>query len=210
MVRKRVLGGADGMLQCLNRMPNTAKTSRMTENKRRYRARRKEYVSDLERRLAEAREQGVNATMEVQSAARKVVEENGRLRELLRLAGFADEETVDGRLPGSGKCLAAIERHRSNTGSARERGFPTSCATYRIGERCMTGTVEANAPARTPPLRRSPTRLRAVEHRNRLSDKDHAALNGEIRRIEEHYFLGDGSREPDLSKIARTWVKKAS
>jgi len=64
----------------------------MTENKRRYRARRKEYVSDLERRLAEAREQGVNATMEVQSAARKVVEENGRLRELLRLAGFADEE----------------------------------------------------------------------------------------------------------------------
>ncbi|EEU33635.1 uncharacterized protein NECHADRAFT_19942, partial [Fusarium vanettenii 77-13-4] len=62
------------------------------ENKRRYRARRKEYVSDLERRLAEAREQGVKATTEVQSAARKVVEENGQLRDLLRLAGFADED----------------------------------------------------------------------------------------------------------------------
>lgn len=34
------------------------------QNKRRYRARRKKYVADLERRLKEARERGVQATKE--------------------------------------------------------------------------------------------------------------------------------------------------
>ncbi|RYP47386.1 hypothetical protein DL768_006554 [Monosporascus sp. mg162] len=76
----------------LTQPSGAAKTSQLTENKRRYRARRKEYVSDLERRLAEAREQRIEATTEVQLAARKVVVENGRLRELLRLVGFGDED----------------------------------------------------------------------------------------------------------------------
>jgi hypothetical protein len=86
------VSAADKMLQCQTRTSDAAKTSRLTENKRRYRARRKEYVSDLERRLAESRQQEIKATTEVQLAARKVVEENGRLRELLRLAGFVNED----------------------------------------------------------------------------------------------------------------------
>ncbi len=49
-------------------------------------------MADLEQRLANARAQGISATTQVQLAARKVVDENGRLRGLLRLAGFADEE----------------------------------------------------------------------------------------------------------------------
>ena len=73
-------------------MSDAARTSRLTENKRRYRARQKEYVADLEQRLADARAQGISATTHVQLAARQVVDENGRLRGLLRLAGFADEE----------------------------------------------------------------------------------------------------------------------
>ncbi len=73
-------------------MSDAARTYRLTENKRRYRARQKEYVADLEQRLADARAQGISATTQVQLAARKVVDENGRLRGLLRLAGFADEE----------------------------------------------------------------------------------------------------------------------
>ncbi len=73
-------------------MADAARTARLTENKRRYRARQKEYVADLERRLAEARAQGIRATTQVQLAARKVAAENGRLRELLRLAGFDDDE----------------------------------------------------------------------------------------------------------------------
>ncbi|KAK3681378.1 hypothetical protein B0T22DRAFT_540249 [Podospora appendiculata] len=71
------------------------KTLRLTENKRRYRARRKEYISDLETKLAEARAQGVQATKEVQLAAQQVVLENGRLRGLLQLVGFTDAE-IDG------------------------------------------------------------------------------------------------------------------
>ncbi|KAK4232980.1 hypothetical protein C8A03DRAFT_48321 [Achaetomium macrosporum] len=83
------------LTRCLQRRTQTsdaARTSRLTENKRRYRARQKEYVADLERSLAESRVQGIKATKEVQLAARKVVAENGRLRELLRLVGFADED----------------------------------------------------------------------------------------------------------------------
>ncbi|KAH7305594.1 hypothetical protein B0I35DRAFT_444084 [Stachybotrys elegans] len=76
----------------LGQAVDAAKTHRLTENKRRYRARRKEYVSDLERRLAEAREQGIKATVEVQLEARRVIVENGRLRDLLLLAGFSDED----------------------------------------------------------------------------------------------------------------------
>lgn len=74
------------------RASDTAKVARLTENKRRYRARRKEYIFSLEQRLAEARDQGVQATKQVQLAAQRVVRENIRLRELLRLAGFDDED----------------------------------------------------------------------------------------------------------------------
>jgi hypothetical protein len=47
-------------------------------------------VTDLERRLTEARQQGVQATKEVQLAGKRVVRENLRLRELLHYAGFED------------------------------------------------------------------------------------------------------------------------
>lgn len=49
-------------------------------------------MSDLETKLAEAREQGVQATKEVQRAAQHVILKNGRLRDLLRLAGFSDAD----------------------------------------------------------------------------------------------------------------------
>ncbi|KAB5582669.1 hypothetical protein GE09DRAFT_277987 [Coniochaeta sp. 2T2.1] len=79
-----------------NQQPQTTnsgtKTLRLTENKRRYRARRKAYISDLETIRAEAREQGVQATKEVQLAARQVILKNGRLRDLLRLAGFSNAD----------------------------------------------------------------------------------------------------------------------
>lgn len=51
-------------------------------------------MSDLERRLAEVREQGVQATREVQLAAQLVVRENASLRELLRRTGV-DDEAID-------------------------------------------------------------------------------------------------------------------
>ncbi|KIX98517.1 uncharacterized protein Z520_05818 [Fonsecaea multimorphosa CBS 102226] len=54
---------------------------RNTINQRRCRARRQVYIEDLERRIRAYEAQGVQATTEVQTAARKVAEENRALRE---------------------------------------------------------------------------------------------------------------------------------
>jgi hypothetical protein len=97
---------------------SASRTLRLTENKRRYRARRKEYVVDLERRLKEAQERGVQATKEVQLAAQQVVQENARLRELLGLAGFSHED-VD----------AWVKQ-----GGSGSRGNDESCARQRTCE----------------------------------------------------------------------------
>ncbi|TQS33537.1 hypothetical protein Golomagni_06114, partial [Golovinomyces magnicellulatus] len=68
-----------------------ANLARIRENQRRSRAKRKEYVQELERRLRTYELQGVEATAEVQVAARRVAEENKKLRELLREHGYSDD-----------------------------------------------------------------------------------------------------------------------
>ena len=64
----------------------------MRDNQRRSRARHKEYVEDIKKKLLDLEEQGVQATVEVQQAARKVVEENHLLRELLARKGVSQQE----------------------------------------------------------------------------------------------------------------------
>ncbi|KAG0634016.1 hypothetical protein HOY80DRAFT_988538 [Tuber brumale] len=71
--------------------------SRIRENQRRSRARKREYMEDLERRWQKCKEMGVQANVELQQAARKVIEENALLREILAEAGIAQEE-VERRL----------------------------------------------------------------------------------------------------------------
>ena len=66
------------------------RTIRHRENKRRYRARKREYVESLQQRLADTRDQQVAGMREVQLAAQKVVNDNSRLRALLRLKGVND------------------------------------------------------------------------------------------------------------------------
>lgn len=126
-------------------MSDATRTSRLTENKRRYRARQKEYVADLERRLAEARVQGINATTQVQLAARKVVAENGRIRELLRLAGFADEDIDVWAKPnhGGNKADGAdCTRRREIEQKAR------LCATFAAGHKGLAMEGEKTGPSR--------------------------------------------------------------
>ncbi|KAF3309146.1 hypothetical protein TWF173_011379 [Orbilia oligospora] len=72
---------------------------RIRESKRRHRTRKKEYVEELERKLRDYQQQGVQAAPEVQVAALRVVEENIRLRELLRRVGV-DNCTLQGRSHG--------------------------------------------------------------------------------------------------------------
>lgn len=76
---------------------------RLRENKRRNRARQKEYTADLERRLREFEQEGVRASIEIQCAAKKVAEENIYLRELLLATGI-DCSTINDWITQKGSC----------------------------------------------------------------------------------------------------------
>lgn len=75
------------------------RTARHKESKRRYRARQREYVESLEQRLSDSRDQQVAGIKEVQLAAQKVVNDNSRLRALLRFTGV-DDTIVESWLHG--------------------------------------------------------------------------------------------------------------
>lgn len=67
-------------------------TVRIRENQRRSRMRRAELVQSLQERVKEYERQGVSATLEMQRAARKVAQDNARLRQLLARHGVSSEE----------------------------------------------------------------------------------------------------------------------
>lgn len=67
-----------------------ANLMRIRDNQRRSRARRKEYMHELEQRLRVYELQGIEASSEIQQAARKVVDENKKLRSLLNKHGITD------------------------------------------------------------------------------------------------------------------------
>ncbi|CUS15883.1 unnamed protein product [Tuber aestivum] len=66
--------------------------SRLRENQRRSRARKKEYLASLEARFQACQRAGVEANVEIQNAAKRVVRENLLLREMLRNRGVGDSE----------------------------------------------------------------------------------------------------------------------
>ncbi|KAJ4270447.1 hypothetical protein NW762_002129 [Fusarium torreyae] len=68
-----------------------ANLARIRDNQRRSRARRREYLQELEQRLRVYELQGVEASSEVQQAARRVAEENRHLRSLLNRHGIGDD-----------------------------------------------------------------------------------------------------------------------
>ncbi|KAH0175966.1 hypothetical protein KCU86_g16178, partial [Aureobasidium melanogenum] len=72
-----------------------ANLARIRDNQRRSRARRKEYLQELETKYRSCEAIGAEASQEIQAAARKVLEENKRLRRLLRNQGFSDAD-IDG------------------------------------------------------------------------------------------------------------------
>ncbi|KAL8687252.1 MAG: hypothetical protein Q9224_005206, partial [Gallowayella concinna] len=64
--------------------PGISDAARIRDNQRRSRARRAEYVRELEDKVRAYEKEGVQATTEVQASARRVVEENGLLRQEVR------------------------------------------------------------------------------------------------------------------------------
>lgn len=68
-----------------------ANLARIRDNQRRSRARRKEYLQELEARLRQIDVKCMEASSEIQLAARRVADQNGKLRELLMQHGVGDD-----------------------------------------------------------------------------------------------------------------------
>lgn len=79
---------------------------RIRNNQRRSRARRKEYLQELEGKLRKYESMGMEASMEIQASARLVAEENKRLRALLQSRGIMSLE-IDTAIGTSGVSLGA-------------------------------------------------------------------------------------------------------
>jgi hypothetical protein len=70
----------------------SAAAARIRNNQRRSRARHREFVDDLRAKIREYERQGVQATLDMRQAARKVALENARLRSLLASRGVLNED----------------------------------------------------------------------------------------------------------------------
>ncbi|EPS36435.1 hypothetical protein H072_10005 [Dactylellina haptotyla CBS 200.50] len=90
-----LISNLPGMTQQTLPVPDRANASRIRNNQRRSRAKRKEYIASLERRLAEYASEGVHATIEMQRAARAVTRENQQLRKLLERFGVSKDHVED-------------------------------------------------------------------------------------------------------------------
>ncbi|MCJ1441462.1 MAG: hypothetical protein MMC23_001951 [Stictis urceolatum] len=66
--------------------------ARNRDNQRRSRARRQDYIKELEQRICEHELAGIRATTKVQAAAQKVVNQNSSLRALLESLGVTVEQ----------------------------------------------------------------------------------------------------------------------
>ena len=78
---------------------------RNREHQRQSRARRREYISELESRIRKYEDEGSRITAEVQAAARKVAEENRNLRALLKAHGISTA-VIDTYLSSTHQTLA--------------------------------------------------------------------------------------------------------
>lgn len=91
---------------------------RIRDNQRRSRARRKEYIQDLEQRLHKFQTEGIHATREVQEAGRKVAVENSLLRSLLILHGVSDQRVQEYLRAHTADISLPMPRSRSHLGQS--------------------------------------------------------------------------------------------
>jgi len=94
-------------------------------NQRRSRARRREYIAELERKVEECKEHGLQpCTPEVvpRDTILRLEEENRKLRELLALAGL-EQTLVDTHLSADGGAPEAVDsggQTQSSSGTTQE------------------------------------------------------------------------------------------
>ena len=138
---------------------DTPSSIRIRENQRRSRNQRKELIQDLQRRVQEYEAKGIAATQEMQRAARKVAEENARLKSLLASRGVSHDE-VDAYLRSfdapsapslSAAALYAQPAMRPQV-SLTPAQSPVGYATYPVSQSVVRSPVQVPepAPAQTP------------------------------------------------------------
>ena len=139
--------GPDNRTLSLATSPNPA---RVRENQRKSRARRKEYLEELETKLRSYESLGVQASKDIQLSARAVLAENARLREenaQLRIENEKLNQAMNGRLEQSTDNVPADRDSRSleKGGRSREesRTWKATCG--------LAG--ECNGGSETEPLR---------------------------------------------------------
>ncbi|PYI34528.1 hypothetical protein BP00DRAFT_390141 [Aspergillus indologenus CBS 114.80] len=122
---------------------------RIHDNQRRSRARRKEYLQDLEQRLRKFELLGVQATQEVQAAGRKLAIENAHLRSLLRLHGVSDQQ-VQEYLTGQSTHLnppACRPEAVSEARSPARKCLPSTLGNDGVSLQSITSTLAPSSPA---------------------------------------------------------------
>lgn len=97
----------------------SADLARVRDNQRRSRARRKEYLQELETKYWTCEQVGVGASAEIQAAARQVVNENKRLRALLMKYGISSRE-INGE--GEETASSVVENLEAMMGKRRACG----------------------------------------------------------------------------------------
>lgn len=130
--------------------------SRLRENQRRSRARKKEYLLSLEARFQACQRTGIEANIDIQIAAKKVVRENLILRGMLKMRGVSDGEIEKTLKDGGEGCMngqTAVEGVLKVLGKR-----PCSGGGPTVG-----GTAMQCKPTGAPP---PPPRAAATERRN--------------------------------------------
>lgn len=112
--------------------------ARVRENQRRSRARRKDYLQELEGRFRQCEMQGIEASAEIQAAARRVAEENKILRALLAQNGITDDAVQE--------CLrSAPATNVLGNGSASAQALELLLGTPKVYCRSESSGVPANS-----------------------------------------------------------------
>jgi hypothetical protein len=168
----------------------------LRENKRRNRARQKEYTADLERRLREFEQDGIRATIEVQSAAKKVAEENTYLRELLLALGLdqsAINEWVTARRRCSGDAMEST-RKRCRKRATREK----TCNKAQEGESSGGPSSQPRCSASCTTNPRANTSLSdetVAKFADRLDVTKQSQVHDQISLLKEDVCSSDNTQE---------------
>ncbi|KAB2570208.1 hypothetical protein BFW01_g6039 [Lasiodiplodia theobromae] len=120
--------------------------ARIRDNQRRSRARKKEYLQELESKYRACEQMGVQASAEIQAAAKRVLDENRRLRALLQKMGVSDSEidSFNDPNPNPADTLDAMLRNRRPCNP----GSQSACGSSRSG--ASSKSPASQAPTSTP------------------------------------------------------------